>query len=89
MARQNAAILRSQGALGSRADAIDLAPPDIWQEHLTKVIHSFPVWLPQTQTWMCNQVRFLPESVETHVEFPAERFDPSSLRNVSAPSSSN
>jgi len=31
------------------------------------VIHSFPVWLPQTQTWMYNQVRYLPEEIETHI----------------------
>jgi len=30
-------------------------------------IHSFPVWLPQTQTWMYNQVKYLPEAVEVHV----------------------
>jgi colanic acid/amylovoran biosynthesis glycosyltransferase len=32
-----------------------------------KVIHSFPVWLPQTQTWMYNQVRYLPDDVENHI----------------------
>jgi len=36
-----------------------------------KVIHSFPTWLPQTQTWMYNQVKQLQSldalSVETHV----------------------
>ncbi len=31
------------------------------------VLHSFPVWLPQTQTWLYNQVRFLPESVTSHI----------------------
>jgi colanic acid/amylovoran biosynthesis glycosyltransferase len=30
-------------------------------------IHSFPVWLPQTQTWMFNQVKYLPDIVEVHV----------------------
>jgi colanic acid/amylovoran biosynthesis glycosyltransferase len=34
---------------------------------LVKVIHSFPIWLPQTQTWMYNQVRCLPAGVESHV----------------------
>ncbi len=33
----------------------------------TIVFHSFPVWLPLTQTWMFNQVRFLPESIENHI----------------------
>lgn len=28
-----------------------------------KVIHSSPVWLPQTQTWMYNQLRYLPEDL--------------------------
>jgi len=32
-----------------------------------RVIHSFPVWLPQTQTWMYNQVRYLPEDIEPHI----------------------
>lgn len=31
------------------------------------IIHSFPIWLPQTQTWMYHQVKFLPEQVESHV----------------------
>ncbi len=31
-------------------------------------IHTFPVWLPQTQTWMFNQVKYLPSHmVETHI----------------------
>lgn len=32
-----------------------------------KVIQSYPVWLPQTQTWMYNQIRCLPETVESHI----------------------
>ncbi|NEO25169.1 glycosyltransferase, partial [Moorena sp. SIO4A5] len=32
-----------------------------------KVIHSYPFWLPQTQTWMYNQVRYLPDEVENHI----------------------
>ncbi|QTA83258.1 Glycosyltransferase, family I [Desulfonema limicola] len=32
------------------------------------VIHSFPVWLPQTQTWMYNQVKYLPhDCIENHI----------------------
>ena len=31
------------------------------------VLHSCPVWLPQTQTWLYNQVRALPVDVENHV----------------------
>lgn len=30
-------------------------------------IHSFPVWLPQTQTWMYNQVKYLPDNIRSHV----------------------
>lgn len=33
-----------------------------------RVFHDFPVWLPQTQTWMHNQIRYLPEGeIEGHV----------------------
>lgn len=32
-----------------------------------KVIHSHPIWLPQTQTWMYNQVRYLPDQIENHI----------------------
>jgi colanic acid/amylovoran biosynthesis glycosyltransferase len=31
------------------------------------VIHSFPTWLPQTQTWMYNQVYYLPQEIENHI----------------------
>jgi colanic acid/amylovoran biosynthesis glycosyltransferase len=31
------------------------------------VIHSFPTWLPITQTWMHNQVRYLPEDIVNHI----------------------
>ncbi len=34
---------------------------------MTTVIHTAPVWLPQTQTWLYNQVRFLPADVACHV----------------------
>jgi len=32
-----------------------------------KVIHSTSVWLPQTQTWMYNQTKYLPENIELHI----------------------
>ncbi|AFY81400.1 glycosyltransferase [Oscillatoria acuminata] len=32
-----------------------------------KIIHSSPSWLPQTQTWMYNQIRYLPEECENHI----------------------
>lgn len=31
------------------------------------VVHATSVWLPRTQTWMYNQLRFLPEYVDTRV----------------------
>jgi len=31
------------------------------------VVHSARVWLPQTQTWMCEQTRRLPEHVTSHI----------------------
>jgi len=34
---------------------------------LTRVLHNTPVWLPQTQTWMFNQVRYLPSDIEAHI----------------------
>ncbi len=35
--------------------------------NMTTVIHSFPTWLPQTQTWMYNQIRCLPKDIEPHI----------------------
>jgi len=47
------------------------------------VIHSFPVWLPQTQTWMYNQLKYLPDSVEAHVECErTEHLDQFSVPNI-------
>lgn len=34
---------------------------------MTSIIHSFPFWLPQTQTWMYNQVRYLPQDIDCHI----------------------
>ncbi len=31
------------------------------------VLHSIPVWLPQTQTWMYNQLHHLPNDIDWHV----------------------
>lgn len=31
------------------------------------VAHSHPVWLAQTQTWMYNQVKYLPQSIDAHI----------------------
>ena len=32
-----------------------------------KVIQSLPVWLPQTQTWIYNQAKYLPEHINSYV----------------------
>ncbi len=32
-----------------------------------KVVHSVESWLPQTQTWLYNHLRLLPEKIETHI----------------------
>ena len=32
-----------------------------------KVLHSYYVWLPLTMSWLYNQVRFLPDQVESHI----------------------
>lgn len=34
---------------------------------MTIVLHSCPVWLPQTQVWLYNQICALPPDVENHV----------------------
>ena len=34
---------------------------------MTKVIQSTPVWLPQTQTWMYNQAKYLSDDIESHI----------------------
>ncbi len=43
------------------------AGPAFGQDQPVRVLHSHPVWLPLTQTWMHNQVRFLPSAFENHV----------------------
>jgi len=50
---------------------------------MTSVVHSFPVWLPQTQTWMYNQVKFLPEDIITHIVCEkTENLDQFNLPNI-------
>lgn len=34
---------------------------------MTAVLNSTTIWLPQTQTWLFNQVRYLPEHIEAHI----------------------
>ena len=42
-----------------------LAAP-VAQDALT-VLQSVPAWLPQTQTWLHTQTRFLPGSIDSHI----------------------
>ncbi len=55
------------------------------------VVHSFPVWLPQTQTWLYHQVRFLPDEVTSHIVCKETRhldqFQLPNLHSLSGPSS--
>lgn len=37
------------------------------------VLHSVPLWLPPTSPWLWNQVRFLPDAIESHVAAEATR----------------
>jgi colanic acid/amylovoran biosynthesis glycosyltransferase len=37
------------------------------EQDKVRVIHSYPIWLPQTQTWMYNQIKYLPKIIEVHV----------------------
>lgn len=49
------------------------------------VIHSFPVWLPQTQTWMYNQIKYLPENIAAHIVCErTENLDQFGLPNIHA-----
>jgi colanic acid/amylovoran biosynthesis glycosyltransferase len=49
-----------------------------------RVIHSFPLWLPQTQTWMYNQIRYLPaERIDAHVVCErTENLDQFAIQNL-------
>jgi len=52
---------------------------------MTKVIQSANVWLPQTETWMYNQTRYLPEDVESHIVCgKTENLDQFYLPNIHA-----
>lgn len=54
------------------------------QSHKLSVLHSFPVWLPQTQTWMYNQVKQLQQfGVDAHVVCNrTENIDQFSVANI-------
>jgi len=47
------------------------------------VVHSSPVWLPQTQTWMHTQVKYLPSDINVHIVCDrVENLDQFSLPNI-------
>jgi colanic acid/amylovoran biosynthesis glycosyltransferase len=47
------------------------------------ILHSFPVWLPQTQTWLYNQVRYLPDDIESSIVCETtENLDQFNLPNI-------
>ncbi len=47
------------------------------------IIHSCPVWLHCTMTWLHNQIRFLPNTIESHIVCERmENLDQFSLPNV-------
>lgn len=49
----------------------------------THVLHNTPVWLPQTQIWMYNQVRYLPPHIEAHVSCGStENLDQFTVPNI-------
>ncbi len=46
-------------------------------------IHSFPVWLPQTQPWMYNQARYLPSMIDVQIVCErTEHLDEFGLPNI-------
>lgn len=50
--------------------------------HLT-VLHSVSGWLPQTMTWLYNQVRFLPPEISSHIACEqTENFEQFNIPNI-------
>ncbi len=48
-----------------------------------RVLHSHPVWLPKTQTWMYYLVKSLPPPIESHIScFETKHLDQFALPNV-------
>jgi len=48
-----------------------------------RVVHSRPIWLAQTETWLFNQVRYLEPDIEAHVVCSAtENLDQFSVENI-------
>ena len=44
-----------------------LSETNISNKNQLKVIHNYRCWLPITQTWLYNQVRYLPDNIENHI----------------------
>lgn len=44
-----------------------LSATNISGKNRLKVIHNCPCWLPITQIWLYNQIRYLPDSIENHI----------------------
>lgn len=42
-------------------------PPRVLRRNMFTVVHNTPSWLPQTMTWLYNQIRFLPDTIESHI----------------------
>jgi len=52
---------------------------------LTIIIHSFPFWLQQTQTWMYNQIKYMPEDLTCHIVCErTENLDQFAVANIHA-----
>lgn len=52
-------------------------------ERRLTVVHSVPRWLPQTENWLYNQVRYLPCEVENHIVCEkTENLDQFELPNI-------
>ncbi len=53
--------------------------------------HSFPVWLPQTQTWLYQQVRSLPDDITSHIickeTLNEDQFNLPNIHSLSGPAS--
>ena len=53
--------------------------------YMVRVIQSLPVWLPQTETWIYNQVKYLQREVESHIVCAkTENLDQFDLENIHA-----
>lgn len=55
----------------------------VYEMDKIRVIHSRPTWLSQTETWLFNQVKYLPSNVEPHIVCTAlENLDQFYIENI-------